>query len=182
MQIEKLQENTEKDFNNVICLMSVIPLLVSVYIIAAKLASLRIFVGEIGYIMLLVMAVVLIGIIAGKRMLWDLIQKIFDFHHRVLSLQQELLEKNRLAAITETVLTLGHEINNPLMVVHGNLELLKSDVAGISLPISVKNRLNEIRNNCERMISVTQKMSNLSKPVSATVHGNTKIIDLSQSE
>jgi len=181
MQIDRLREDTKKDFNNVICLMSIIPLLVSVYVIAAKIASLQVFAGEVGYIMLLAMTIILAGIITGKKMLWGLIQNIFDFNSRVISLQEELLEKNRLAAITETVLTLGHEINNPLMVVHGNLELLEGDVTNINLPVSVKNRLNEIKNNCERIISVTQKMSNLSKPVSVTVHGKTKIIDLGQS-
>lgn len=168
MLLDKLQETTKRNFNNVICLMSIIPLLVSVYIIAAKIASIQVFAGEIGYIMLLTMMIVLAGIMAGKRIIWDLVQ--------------ELLEKNRLAAITETVLTLGHEINNPLMVVHGNLELLEGDVTDIGLPSNVKNRLSEIKNNCERIILVTQKMSNLSKPVSATVCGDTKIIDLKQSK
>ncbi len=157
----------QRDFNNAVCLMGVIPFLVFVYLLVTKIASFGIFVGEVGYIMFATLAVFLSGIFAGKRLLWTLMQQI--------------IEKNRLAAITETALSLGHEINNPLLVMQGNLELLETDFAEGGMPDTLKNRVNAIKNHCERIMQATQKLASLSKAVSVTIHDDVKMVDLSSS-
>ncbi len=170
MELKKLEEKTKRDFNNAVSLMAIIPLLVFVYLIGGKIASLSALNGEVGYILLTVMAIVLTGIFLGKQKLWGLVSQIFR-------MQNELLEKNRLSAITETVLTLGHEINNPLLAMQGNLSSLEEELAN-SL---AKEKISKIRSHCERIMEVTNKLSSLAKPVSEKISGEHSIINLSDS-
>ncbi len=172
MELKNLEEKTKRDFNNAISLMAIIPLLVFVYLIGGKVASLSALSGEVGYIMLTVMAIVLIGIFLGKQTLWRLVNQIFR-------MQGELLEKNRLIAITETVLTLGHEINNPLLAMQGNLSALEEELINNSF---TREKVGKIRQHCERIMEVTSKLSSLAKPVSEKISGQQNIINLSDSK
>lgn len=182
MEIKDLEIKTKKDFNNAISLMAIIPLLVFLYLLVARIASFSILAGEIGYVMMAVMLVVLVGIYVGKQSLWLVLAKLFDFNRKILNMQEELIEKNRLAAITDTVLTLGHEINNPLLIMQGNLELLESDLAINQNHTEAKERVGKIKNSCERIMQVTEKLTSLSKPTFTSVHGDIKIIDLKESK
>jgi len=171
MELKILQEKTKRDFNNAVSLMAIIPLLVFVYLIGGKIASLSALNGEVGYILLTVMAIVLTGIFLGKQTLWGLVSQIFR-------MQNELLEKNRLSAITETVLTLGHEINNPLLAMQGNLSALEEELTNNSF---TREKVGKIRQHCERIMEVTNKLSTLAKPVSEKISDQYSIINLSDS-
>lgn len=171
MELKILEEKTKRDFNNAVSLMAIIPLLVFVYLIGGKIAYLSALNGETGYILLTVMAIVLTGIFLGKQALWALVKQIF-------MMQNELLEKNRLSAITETVLTLGHEINNPLLAMQGSLSMLEEELADNSF---TRQKVSRIRGNCERIMEVTDKLSKLAKPVSEKITGQHSIINLSDS-
>lgn len=168
MDIKEFILKRKSDFYNSISLVGVIPFLVFVYLLVNRIASFQIFVGEIGYIMFITMIVFIMGIIVGRKML--------------LSLIQELIEKNRLATITETTLALSHEINNPLLTISGNLELLEYEFSESQVTNNMKEKINTIKTNCERIRQVTNKLSSLSKPVSGTIYGQTKMIDLGKSE
>lgn len=182
MEITELVAKTKKDFNDAIFLISVIPFLVFAYLLFGKIASWKALTGEIGYILIATVFVILTGIILGRQMLWTMIKKLIDFNAQVIKMQEELIEKNRLAAITETTLALGHEINNPLLAIRGNLELLDYDLAETELKEDTKGRLSKIKGDCERIRQVTEKMSKLSKPVSTSIFGESKMIDLTQSK
>lgn len=182
MEITELITKEKRDFYNSICLTSVIPFLVFIYLLIGRVSSVSILKGEILYIMMATVVVFLMGIIVGRKMLWALILKLIDDNKRIVDMQQELMEKNRLAAITETTLALGHEINNPLMAIRGSLELIEVEVIDKPLPENIKNRLDTIKGYCERIGQVTDKMSSLSKPALHTIHGHTKMIDLTKSE
>jgi signal transduction histidine kinase len=147
MEIKESILKKRRDFNTMLSLSGVIPFLVFVYLLAVKISSLEIFIGEIGYIMFITMVIFLLGIIVGRKML--------------ISMIQEQVEKNRLAAITETILTLSHEINNPLLTIKGNLELLEHEFAQSHAWEGIRNRLATIKIHCERIREVTDKMSNL---------------------
>lgn len=169
MKIEEMGLKARRDLNNAICLIGIIPILTLVYMLTVKVASLSsTFSGEAGYIMLVVTAIMLTGIITGKRLLF--------------ALMQELLEKEKLATISETVLTLSHEINNPLMIMQGNLELLNGDLTQQSITDTLVNRVGLIKSNCERISQVTQKLMHLSKPISVSAFQGRKIIDLNKSQ
>ena len=170
------------DFNNAICLMSIIPSLAFVYVVAGKLASLDVLAGEVGYIMLVIISLILLGIITGKRILWSLTRKLVDLNEHIIRIEKELMEKNRLAAITEIVLSLSHEINNPLLVLQGNLTLLEDDINRNKTQAPLGDRVNQMKTHCERIVDVMNKMSRISKPVSVPIHGNTRMVDLASSE
>lgn len=167
MEVKELVLKKQRDFYNSISLMGVIPFLVFVYLLVVRISSLQIMVGEVGYIMLATMLVFLTGIVVGRKMFMSMIQ--------------ELIEKNRLAAITETTLALGHEINNPLLAMRGNIELLEYEFQETQIPDTLKERIRTIKTNCERIREVTERLASLSKPVSGTIYGDSKMIDLSAS-
>lgn len=171
MASENLQVDIKRDFNNAICLTGLIPFAVFIYLLVGNIASMNILTGQVGYVLLITMALILLGILTGRRMLWMVIE-------RIVSLQNELVEKNRLAAVTETALALSHEVNNPLLVMRGNLQLLEEDG---NLPDMVKEKFDTIKGNCERIRTVTDKLSSLSKPATTTIYGKSKMIDLEHS-
>lgn len=181
MEIMDLTTKAKRDFNNAICLMGIIPLLTFVYLLTRRIASWEIFVGRTGYIAFNVLIIFLAGIILGRKMLWSLILKLLDFNQQIIKIQEELIAKNKLIAITETALTLGHEINNPLLVIRGNLEMLDSVIINNAVPADIKERLSTIRTNFNRIGEVTEKLSLLAKPTLETVCGDTRIIDLIRS-
>ncbi|MFA5410668.1 MAG: histidine kinase dimerization/phospho-acceptor domain-containing protein [Candidatus Omnitrophota bacterium] len=167
MEIEKLKEKTKRDFNNTVCLMGIIPFLSLVYLLVGKNASFAAIPREARYIMAITVILILAGIVTGRKLIWALIE--------------EVLEKNKLAAISETVLSLGHEINNPLLIMQGNLELLEHDFAKNNIADNLKERLAQVKNRCERIMEVTQKMSSLTRPASVSISGDSKMIDLAGS-
>ena len=105
MEIKELILKHRRNFNVSICLTGAIPFLVFVYLLVRKISTFQIFVGEIGYIMFSAVLIFLLGIAVGRKMF--------------MALLNELVEKNRLSAITETTLALSHEINNPLLSIRG---------------------------------------------------------------
>ncbi len=168
MSVKELIVKEKRNFNMAICLIGVIPFLVFVYLLVSRVSSFKVFVGQIGYVMFFTVVVFILGIVVGRKMLMALIS--------------ELVEKNRLAAITETTLTLGDQISNPLLVIRGNFQLIEDETKKLNLPQEIKDRLIAIKGNFERISEVTDKLSNLSKPVTKTIFGDTKIIDLDRSK
>ncbi|MFA6357260.1 MAG: hypothetical protein WCY09_01130 [Candidatus Omnitrophota bacterium] len=181
MEIKQFTHNVRNDFNRALNLAGVIPLLVFVYLVIGKLSNFNVLAGEIGYIIIATIGVFATGVVVGRRMLESVTFKLIDDNQKILSMQQELIEKNRLAAITETVLTLGDQINNPLLSISGNLELLDSEIKEAGAGEKLKNRIQTMRNNFQKIREVTDKMSKLTKAELVTIHGNTRMIDLSKS-
>ena len=181
MEVKQFTHNIRDDFNRTISLAGVIPLLVFVYLLVCKLANFKVMVGEIGYIMMATLGVFAMGIIVGRRMLMTVTLKLIDDNQKILLMQHELIEKNRLAAITETVLALGDQVNNPLLVIGGNLELLDSEIKSEGRNERIQNRIQTMRNNFQKIREVTDKMSKLTKAELVTINGNTRMIDLSKS-
>ena len=72
-------------------------------------------------------------------------------------------------------------MNNPLLVIGGNLELLDSEIRNIAVDERVHNRIDTMLNNFKKIREVTDKMSKLTKAELLTIHGNTRMIDLSKS-
>ncbi len=160
--------NKEKrEFSVMISLVGIIPFLVFIYLMASKIASIKVFIGEIGLVMILTVLVFLLGIFVGKRMLASFVSEIID--------------KDKKAAISETALAVGHEINNPLLAIRGNLQLLESYIAENQAPESVKNRLKTIMDNFERIRQATDKFVEVSNPKMIKVFGKSNMLDIHHS-
>ena len=182
MEIKQLSSNFRSDFNRLVSLTGVIPLLVFIYLLAAKISNIKILSGQAGYIVMATIGVFIMGIVVGRRMLISVTFKLIDDNQKILSMQQELIEKNRLAAITETVLALGDQINNPLLVISGNLELLDLEIRHLEVGEKVHNRIQTMRGNFLKIREVTDKMSKLTKPELISIHGDTRMINLGKSK
>ncbi len=160
--------NKEKrEFSVMLSLIGVIPFLVFVYVIVSKISSIKVLVGELGLVMILTMLVFILGIFVGKRMLSSFVT--------------EIIEKDKKAAITETALAVGHEINNPLLAIRGNLQLLESYILEIQSQDSVKNRLKTIMDNFERIRQATDRFVEISNPKTTKVYGKTEMLDIHHS-
>jgi len=181
MELKEFTRNIRNDFNHSISLAGIIPLLVFVYLIVGKLSNYNSLVGEIGYIITATIGVFIMGIIVGRKMLMSVTIKLIDDNQKILLMQQELIKKNRLAAITETVLALGDQVNNPLLVISGNLELLDAEIKGVGASEKIQNRIQTMRNNFQKIRGVTDKMSKLTKAELVRIHDDVQMIDLDKS-
>jgi nitrogen-specific signal transduction histidine kinase len=167
MKLWDFIDTKKREFSVMLSLVGIIPFLVFIYIMASKIASIKVFIGEVGLVMILTVLVFVLGIFVGKRMLSSFVS--------------EIIEKDKKAAITETALAVGHEINNPLLAIRGNLQLLESYIAENQAPDSVKNRLKTIMDNFERIRQATDKFVDLSNPKSTKVFGKTNMLDIHNS-
>jgi len=171
MDTAQVINKARKDFNNAVAVMSIIPVLGFVYLIVGKISSLSVLEGEVSYAVFILLILVLLGIANGRKILWYMIT-------RVINMQKELIEKERLASISETVLSLSHEIRNPLAIIMGNLDLITGEAAeGKTLALSW-DQAHTIKANCNRIVVVMDKMSRISKPSFITLGDNIKMLDL----
>jgi PAS domain S-box-containing protein len=92
-------------------------------------------------------------------------------------LQKKLLESERLAAYTQTVITLNHEINNPLTTVMGNLFLLEKEAQKYD-DEKIISRLNVIQANCQRIQNVIKKLERIEELKTIPYLGGTKMVDI----
>ncbi len=90
------------------------------------------------------------------------------------------IKSARVEAMRETTATLNHEINNPLTVVLGNVQLLlmKAD----SLPEDVVKRLKLIEQSGLRIRDAVGQLMRLNEARTTTYIDNQKMIDLQGSE
>ena len=181
MDIKQVINKSRNDFYNTLGLVGVIPLLVFVYILVGKIANFNIMVGEVGYIVLATIGVFATGVIVGRRMIMSVTMKLIDDNQKILTMQQELVEQKSKAAITETVLTLGDQVNNPLLAIRGNLDLLDLDLKDTQQSENIRKKIATIRSNCERIREVTTQLSRLSRPASSVIHDGIKMVDLNKS-
>ena len=90
-----------------------------------------------------------------------------------------LIEKERLAAINETAVTVNHEINNPLTAILGNVQLLLMHRK--DLDEEIRNKLNVIEASASKIRDVTQRLLRLTTSRTAEYSPGTSMIDLSDS-
>lgn len=91
--------------------------------------------------------------------------------------QKELVEKERLAAIGDIVVTVNHEINNPLASIMGLTELLSFSVHTLS-PDKVTDSLNMILKEAKRIQKITEKLRNIKSSKSDKYVGDIKMTPL----
>ncbi len=91
-------------------------------------------------------------------------------------MEHELRQRERLSMIGQLAASVAHEINNPLAIISGNLELLKTDLKeGKPLEIDIDDIQEEVK-RCAEVATDLQKLSEFSEPVLKTVDIN-RVID-----
>ena len=107
-------------------------------------------------------------------------QELEETLNKLKASQENLIQSERVAAITETSIAANHEINNPLFAVLGQAQLLlrkynEKDEDTIQ-------RLKTIEESALRIACVTKKLANLADPVVKEYSGlAAKMIDVDRS-
>lgn len=94
-------------------------------------------------------------------------------------LEEMLIEKEKLATLTETAIAVNHEINNPLMPIIGNLQLLLSNKN--QFDEKTYERFESIFRNAMRIQEITKKLRKIKQPVQKSYIGKTKMLDIQKS-
>lgn len=93
-------------------------------------------------------------------------------------LELMMVEKEKLATLTETVIAVNHEINNPLVPIIGNSQLLLLDE---KTDEHTRGQLEAILRNALRIQKITRKLGQIKQPVQKSYLGETKMLDIQQS-
>lgn len=99
---------------------------------------------------------------------------------RIKELENQLIEKERLAALSETAVAVNHEINNPLTPILGNIQLLlfrRNEIEDW-----IVEKLEVIEKNAWRIHNTIQKLNHITKPVKKQYCGETQMLDIERSK
>jgi len=97
----------------------------------------------------------------------------------IRQMQEQIVEAERLAAITETAVCFNHEINNPLCSILGYTQLLLMERD--QLEPEVVRKLEGIEEQIVRIQEVAGRMSRITRPVSTEYVGGRRMLDVERS-
>jgi K+-sensing histidine kinase KdpD len=95
-------------------------------------------------------------------------------------LQEDQIKSERLKAITQTAVTINHEVNTPLSVVLGYAQLLLSRKEELNQ--DTIDKLKKIEQGALRIKEVTHKLSKIVEPIIVKYAGDVKMVDLEGSK
>ncbi len=92
--------------------------------------------------------------------------EIEDMHQRLLATQKQLLLAEKKAAISATICSLNHEINNPLMIISGYTQIIESTINDIDNLNSskLKDKLKNINQQIFRISDILKKLREIENP------------------
>jgi two-component system, NtrC family, sensor kinase len=76
--------------------------------------------------------------------------------------QQQLVKSEKLAAIGQLTASIAHEINNPIAVIQGNLDLMRETLGGHALPVAAELKL--LDEQVERMRLIVTQLLQYARP------------------
>jgi hypothetical protein len=93
---------------------------------------------------------------------------------------KKLVKSERAAAITETTVTINHEINNPLTAILGNTQLML--MSREKLPADVVVKLETIERSAIKIRETTTKLMSIIDPVTTAYASGLEMIDIEKSK
>ena len=90
--------------------------------------------------------------------------------------EYDLNESDRLAAVLETSVAVNHAVNNPLVPILGNAQFLLQDDK--IKDEDIRKRLRIIVKNALRIRDITQKLANITHPVTKEYLKGTRMLDI----
>jgi two-component system, NtrC family, sensor kinase len=90
--------------------------------------------------------------------------------------QQQLVKSEKLAAIGQLTASIAHEVNNPIAVMQGNLDLIRETLGDHSAPVKTELRL--LDEQVERMRLIVTQLLQYARPTEYA--GYTDALDLNQ--
>jgi C4-dicarboxylate-specific signal transduction histidine kinase len=76
--------------------------------------------------------------------------------------QQQLVKSEKLAAIGQLTASIAHEINNPIAVIQGNLDLMRETLGSQALPVAAELKL--LDEQIERMRLIVTQLLQYARP------------------
>ncbi len=76
--------------------------------------------------------------------------------------QQQLVKSEKLAAIGQLTASIAHEINNPIAVIQGNLDLMRETLGGHAAPVAAEMQL--LDEQVERMRLIVTQLLQYARP------------------
>jgi DNA-binding response OmpR family regulator len=95
---------------------------------------------------------------------------------RMKKLHDRVIKAERLAAVGALVVTMSHEINNPLTGIIGNCQIILAKKS--SLPREITDKVQIILDMALRISKVIQKAANLKEVTTKTYLNDTEMLDL----
>jgi hypothetical protein len=92
----------------------------------------------------------------------------------------KLVRSERAAAVTETTVTINHEINNPLTAILGNTQLLL--MSKDKLPPDIVSKLQTIERSAVKIRETTAKLMSIIEPVTTPYVSGLEMIDIEKSK
>jgi signal transduction histidine kinase len=93
-----------------------------------------------------------------------------------VGLSKEIIEKAKLTAVTDTAVTVNHEVNNPLTAILGNVQLILSRPQGLSEDTIKKLRI--VEESALKIKDVTQKLLKITHVRSVEYSEGSTMLDL----
>jgi signal transduction histidine kinase len=180
ISIDFSENNIKRSFNNAMVMIGLSSVWIFVYVVVVKGGGIDALRGMNGYIFIINMILLLLGLVISRNMLWSIVDSLLYFNKQTLKLEKELIEEHKVVTVAKTALSLSHGINNPLMILRGNIEILYNDIEeqGNDVQISdVKKRIFKMKEHCERIITVTNKLVNIAKPIETKVCKDVYMVD-----
>ncbi len=93
---------------------------------------------------------------------------------------EKLVKSERAAAITETAVTINHEVNNPLTAILGNTQLML--MSRDKLPADIVSKLETIERSAIKIRETTAKLMSIIEPVTGPYASGLEMIDIEKSK
>lgn len=110
-----------RQFNVAFALMSLIPLIIGAYLLAARLFTIEVFEGWNGFYFFLAIVLALLGFVAGRQILKAVLAKLIDTSVRLR--QHEVVKSGFVANV-------AYELRPPLAAVHISLKNMADELLG----------------------------------------------------
>jgi signal transduction histidine kinase len=91
---------------------------------------------------------------------------------------QEFLDREKMTGIIETAVTFNHEVNSPLAVILGHVQLLLRDSKNLDKSIAAKLRV--IEASAKRIQTTTGRLLRIIRPDSVEYIEGIRMIDISE--
>ncbi|MGB2629822.1 MAG: ATP-binding protein [Candidatus Omnitrophota bacterium] len=162
--MEELRENPYHRFEAAFALMSILPFLAFLYLLAVRLFSLNIFVGDVGLILFVSLTLSLCGFFLGYREIRRSLNKVVFYAAKAKHSDQM---KSKFVA------TVSHDLRNPLFVLEANVTDLNGGLFGV-INEKQKGVLDVCQEVVERMVKLVNDLLDLYKIEAGLVTLNKK--------
>lgn len=114
---------------------------------------------------------------ASNAKLSRTVAKLEAVNQKIRDQQKSVIEEERLKVLLQMAGTTAHELNQPLMILMGNVQLLEMDG---NIPDNLANRIQKINNAAGRISDIVKKIQTLRHDQPKTYAGGKTILNLDQ--